>query len=113
MFEILSARVAGATGMLSLALFTAALALVPSFPTTGAGLSPAEPAVAVNRLHKADRLPVLGPTVRQLEFGPPPPAAPVAPARALPQSQIPPGCDGAFSPISSPRLAHIFRRCIA
>jgi hypothetical protein len=113
MFGILSARIAGVVGMLSFALVAAALVSVPSFPTTGAAsaaLSRTEPAVFVNRVHKGDRLPISGPGVRRLE------SAPLAPQFRSPeavQSQIPPGCDPAFSPISSPLLANVFRRCIA
>ena len=78
MFGIFSVRLAG-VGAISLALFTAGLVSVPSFPTTGAGLPPAGQTVAVNRAHKADRLPVLGPAVRP-ELGSP--AAP-SPAGAV------------------------------
>lgn len=116
MFGIFSVRLARA-GAISLALFTAGLVSVPSFPTTGAGLPPAGQTVAVNRAHKADRLPVLGPAVRP-ELGSPAAPSPSAPLPATPLStrpsaRIPAGCDRAFSPISSPRLAHVFRRCIA
>ncbi len=110
MFGILSARIAGAMGVLLLALVTAGLVSVPSFPTTGAGLSATEPTISVNRVRKGDRLPILGPTVRPLGLAPASPPS-RSPARA--QSQIPPGCDPAFSPISSPLLAHVFKRCIA
>ena len=51
MFGIFSVRLARA-GAISLALFTAGLVSVPSFPTTGAGLPPAGQTVAVNRAHK-------------------------------------------------------------
>jgi hypothetical protein len=107
MFGILSARIAGVVGILSLALVAAGLVSVPSFPMTGAAgaaLPRTERAVSVNRAHKGDRLPIPGSTVRQFD-------APVSPPR--PQSQIPPGCDPTFSPISSPLLANVFRRCIA
>jgi hypothetical protein len=108
MFGILSIRLAGVAGVLSLAVFTAGLVSVPSFPTTGAGLSPVDHAVFVNRVRKGDRLLALGPNFWQPEFG-----SPTAPGRARPSAQIPPGCDPAFSRISAPRLAHVFRRCIA
>ena len=111
MFGIFSVRLARA-GAISLALFTAGLVSVPSFPTTGAGLPPAGQTVAVNRAHKADRLPVLGPAVRP-ELGSPAALPPAAPLSARPSARIPAGCDPAFSPISSPRLAHVFKRCIA
>jgi len=113
MFGILSARIAGVVGMLSLALVAAGLVSVPSFPMTGAAgaaLTRTGPAVFVNRAHKGDRLPISGPSVRQLESQP---LSPQFRAPAQLQSQIPPGCDPAFSPISSPLLANVFRRCIA
>jgi len=113
MLEILPVRLAGAIGILSLAVFTAGLVSVPSFPTTGASLSPAQPTVLVNRTNKGDRLPVLGPVARQPEFGSPAGASPAAPGRGQPAARIPLGCDPAFSSISSPSLAGVFRRCIA
>lgn len=116
MFGIFSVRLAG-VGAISLALFTAGLVSVPSFPTTGASLPPAGQTVAVNRAHKADRLPILGPAVRPEPGSPaaPSPAAPLpaAPLSTRPSARIPAGCDRAFSPISSPRLAHVFKRCMA
>jgi hypothetical protein len=110
MFGILSARIAGVVGVLSLALIAAGLVSVPSFPMPAVPLALAEPAIFVNRAHKGDRLPVPRLAVREFEFAPlSPQSRPPAPA----QLQIPPGCDGAFSPISSPLLANVFRRCIA
>jgi len=119
MFEILSARGAGVAGILSLALATAALVSTPSFPTT-AGLFSTAPAMSVNRALKGDRLPVLAPNltptlappVGQREPETPAPASPQSPARLLPPAPIPPGCDPAFSSISAPLLAHVFKRCI-
>src|SRR5579864_1252644 len=69
MFGIFSIRLARA-GAISFALFTAGLVSVPSFPTTGADLPLAGQTVAVNRAHKADRLPVLAPAIRP-ELGSP------------------------------------------
>ena len=116
MFGIFSVRLAG-VGAVSLALFAAGLVSVPSFPTTGAGLPRTGLTVAVNRSHKADRLPVLGPAVRPELGSPAEPSLaaplPAAPLHTRPLAQIPPGCDRAFSPISAPRLAHVFKRCIA
>jgi len=98
--SLLSVRFAG----VALALFTASLVSFPSFPTTGAG-STSSPAISVNRPLKGDRLPFAKPTVRPRELG-----LPVSPVR--PHAQIPVGCDSAFSPISSSRLVHVFRRCM-
>ncbi len=108
MFGILSVRVARGMGLLSLALFTAGVVSFPSFPTTGAGLSRTRPTMSVNRALKGDRLPLVRLTVWPRDLRPP-----VSPTPTQPQAQIPPGCDHAFSPISSPALAHVFRRCIA
>jgi hypothetical protein len=111
MFGILSARIAGVVGVLSLALVAAGLVSVPSFPMPAVPLALTEPATFVNRAHKGDRLPVPRLAVREFEFAPQSPPQPRSPAPV--QSQIPPGCDAAFSPISSPLLANVFRRCIA
>jgi hypothetical protein len=103
MFGNLSVRFAGTMGIVSLALATAALVTFPAFPTTGANLRTVEPVVTVNRTLKGDRIPVLQPSVLRVLR---------TPTTLQPQAQIPAGCDRAFSPISSPRLAHVFRRCI-
>lgn len=95
-----SARLAAAAGVVSLASFGAALITLPA-PTTSAGVSPPAPTISVNRALKGDRLPAAAGPGR---LG--------SPARALPRGRIPLGCDGAFSPVSSPRLADIFRRCM-
>lgn len=108
MCNILSVRLAGAVGILSLASFTVGLMAFPSLPTTGASLSAPKSAVSVNRARKGDRLPMLKPIESRDEVG-----SPLSPLHTLPQGQIPPGCDRAFSPISSPLLAHVFRRCMA
>jgi hypothetical protein len=79
------------------ALLVASLFAFPSFPS--AGLFSLAPAVAVDRTLKGDRLPSVVPTEKS--------GAPLARAR----EKIPVGCDRAFSPISSPQLADVFRRC--
>ncbi len=112
MFPLLSVRIASVTGLFLLALFTAGLISLPSFQTTAsAGLSTTKPAPFVNRARKGDRLPIAKPIVAPGEFGFP--ASPVTPLRApIGARKIPPGCDPAFSPISSPLLANVYRRCI-
>jgi hypothetical protein len=99
-----TARLASAVGALSLFLFTAALIVFPSLPTTGAGLSAGQDRITVDRTHKGDRLLLVKPEKGAEEL------APLSPAR--PQGRIPTGCDPAFSPISAPQLGHIFRRCV-
>lgn len=103
MAKLLFVRIAGGLGMASLALFF--LGLIPFLsadPTAGAGLTrgsagKAAP-VTVNRQFKGDRLPITG-------------------ARAAERTEdrpkdIPLGCDASFSPITSPRLALIYGRCM-
>jgi hypothetical protein len=112
-------RIAGALGITALALFF--VSVIPFFadPIVGAGFAAKPPSFSVNREFKGDRLPASS-------------IAPVA-SRSRPQSgpitrdlgardggqdqaqkprRIPIGCEGAFSPISSPRLAHIVGRCM-
>jgi hypothetical protein len=101
-------RLASAVGVCSLVLFTTALIVFPSMPTTGAGLSTVQISLSVDRTHKGDRLPLA-----KAPNGPEKLAAPpLSPARTMPQGRIPTGCDPAFSPISAPQLAHVFRRCL-
>jgi hypothetical protein len=86
------------------ALVAASLGSFPSLSTTGAGLS-STPAASVNRALKGDRLPTVTPTAWQHEFRPP-----VTPLQS--RARVPVGCDTSFSPISSPRLANVFQRCL-
>jgi len=95
------ARLAAAAGVVSLASFSAALITLPAAAPTRAGFSAPALTTSVNRALKGDRLPAAAGPGR---LG--------SPARALPRAQIPLGCEAAFSPISSPALAHIFRRCM-
>jgi hypothetical protein len=101
-----TARLASAVGALSLFLFTAALIVFPSLPTTGAGLSAGQDRITVDRTHKGDRLLLVKPAKGAEEL------APLSPARPQSRGRIPTGCDPAFSPISAPQLGHIFRRCV-
>jgi hypothetical protein len=101
-----TARLASAVGALSLFLFTAALIVFPSLPTTGAGLAAGQDRITVDRTHKGDRLLLVKPAKGAEEL------APLSPARPQSQGRIPTGCDPAFSPISAPQLGHIFRRCV-
>jgi hypothetical protein len=72
----------------------------PSFP--GTGFLSFTPSVAVDRALKGDRLPLSAPT-DNTEM-----RVPSAPSL---REKIPIGCDRAFSPVSSPRLANVFQRC--
>ncbi len=98
-------HIAGALGLTALALLFVGLIPFLADPTVGAGIAAKAPSVSVNRQFKGNRLPVSN--------------APSVARRGLStqeQSSRPPklpvGCEGAFSPISSPRLAHIFGRCM-
>jgi hypothetical protein len=98
-------RIASALGVTGLALLF--VGLIPFFadPTVGAGIAAKAPSFSVNRQFKGDRLPLSGVSsiarrglsTQQQSSKPP---------------RIPVGCEGSFSPISSPRLAHILGRCM-
>ena len=59
---------------------------------------------APNRIVKGDRLPLTAPAGSPLDAAP-------ASLRRQSREKVPAGCDGAFSPIATPRLANVFRRC--
>jgi hypothetical protein len=96
MGRILFVRIAAVVSGLLVASFLA----FPSFPSTG--FLSFTSSVSVDRTLKGDRLPLSAP-VDKTEL-------PVQPAPS-PREKIPVGCDRAFSQISSPRLANVFRRC--
>jgi hypothetical protein len=107
--------VGSAVGLVSLSLFTAALITFPAWPTTGAKMSGVgfwtTPSVSVNRALKGDRLPINMPQDASPLHSILPDGSQPASAHPRTRAQIPLGCDAAFSPISSPLLAHVFRRC--
>jgi hypothetical protein len=79
----------------------------------GAAISPdatgTEPSIkaSVNRTHKGDRLPRVAMRYHQfLNNSSSTETSTTSPERP------PLGCDSAFSPISAPSLAHIFKRCM-
>jgi hypothetical protein len=101
MAKLLFVRIAGGLGMALLALLIVGLIpFLSSDPTAGAGLVHKTPAFSVNREFKGDRLPVNTAAARD--------------ARRTEQHprEVPIGCDAAFSPISAPRLAYIYGRCM-
>jgi hypothetical protein len=83
------------------ALLAAAFISFPSFP--GAGSFTVD-SPNVERAFKGDRLPLTAPG------GSPTSGAPAA-LRQQSREKVPSGCDGAFSPIATPLLANVFRRC--
>jgi len=99
-------RITSALGITALALFF--VGLLPFFadPTTvGAGIAAKAPSFSVNRQFKGDRLPLSSaPTVARRGFS--------TQEQSSKPHKIPVGCEGSFSPISSPRLAHIVGRCM-
>ena len=97
-------RVAGVV----FSLLAAGLISFPSFPN---GVFDSDSPFLVNRSLKGDRLPSVSPAVFSHQLGSP--VVPMSPARSAPRAKIPMGCDASFSAISSPRLAHVFGRCVA
>jgi hypothetical protein len=118
-------RISGALGITALALFF--VSVIPFFadPIVGAGFAAKSPSFSINREFKGDRLPASsmapvasrtrpqnGPNMRDLgvrdlgarDLG--------GQDQAQKPRRIPIGCEGSFSPISSPRLAHILGRCM-
>jgi hypothetical protein len=85
----------------AVAIFTASFISFASAP--GSGLFTVNPP-QVDRSFKSDRLPLAVPAETS-RIGTP--AAPTQQSR----EKVPVGCDGAFSPIASPRHANVFRRC--
>jgi len=96
MGRILFVRIAAVVSGLVVASFIA----FPSFPSSG--FLSFTSSVSVDRTLKGDRLPPSAP-VDKTEM-------PVQRAQSS-REKIPVGCDPAFSPISSPQLANVFRRC--
>ena len=96
MGRILFVRIAAVVSALLVASFVA----FPSFPSTG--FLSFTPSVPIDRILKGDRLPLSAPGDKT-----------EMPVQSAPSSRakIPVGCDRAFSPIASPRLADVFRRC--
>ena len=100
----LSFRIAGALGITALAVFFVGLIPFIADPTVGAGIAAKAPSFSVNRQFKGDRLPVsTAPSVTRGQS---------TQEQSSKPAKIPVGCEGAFSPISSPRLAHILGRCM-
>jgi hypothetical protein len=90
-------RTASAAGLLALAVFFVS---VDPFLSAGADL---KNSFAVDRTHKADRLPVSSVPDWNNAFGA---------STAEPRAQTPFACDAAFSMISSPAASNYFGRCM-
>ncbi len=102
MARLLFVRIAGGLGIFALAVFMVGLVpFLSADPTAGASFTGSDP-YAVNREFKGDRLPLPSDTnsaVSRTESG------------WRKDAEIPVGCDPAFSPVSSPRLAFYYGRC--
>lgn len=92
-------------GILS-ALLVASFISFPSVP--GSAIFTLAP-ISVDHTLKSDRLPLTTPQVSPGEFSPATPSPP----QTQTHEKAPFGCEGAFSPISSPQLANVYRRCMA
>jgi hypothetical protein len=110
MAKVLFVRMAGGLGVVALATFIVGLVpFLSADPSAGAGFagSPATPAYTVNHEFKGDRLPLPSDTnsaVTRTDFG--------LRQDARSPADIPVGCDPAFSPVSAPRLAYFYGRCV-
>ena len=105
MTKLLFVRFAGAFGVTLLALFFVGLIpFLSAEPTVGAGFTPA---FSVNHEYKGDRLPLPSDINSALSRND---------IRSLGRSQIPTevpvGCDLAFSPVTAPRMAYFYGRCM-
>jgi hypothetical protein len=106
MTKPLFVRFTGAFGVTSLALFFVGLIpFLSAEPTVGAGFTPA---FSVNREYKGDRLPLpsdINSAVSRNDIR--------SQRRLQMPAEIPVGCDLAFSPVSAPRMAYFYGRCMA
>jgi len=101
MARLLFVRIAGGVGIVSLALFFVGLIpFLSADPTVGAGLAGRTAGYSVNRDFKGDRLPV-----SDFKW--------IASRAQRYPREIPVGCDASFSPISAPRLAYVYGRCVS
>jgi hypothetical protein len=109
MARVLLVRAEGALAILSLALFI--IGVVPFLsadPTAGAGLTGKNKnPYTVNHEFKGDRLPLSSdgnPAVARSERA--------MRLHARMPDEVPVGCDLAFSPVSAPRMAYFYGRCM-
>jgi hypothetical protein len=110
-------RISGAFGITVLALFFVGLIPYIAEPSIGAGITAKPPIFSVNRQLKGDRLPSsFAPVASRNSVQNGIPQNSLQDERGAQEQpvkprKIPVGCEGSFSPISSPRLAHIVGRC--
>jgi hypothetical protein len=107
MTKLLIVRCAGVLGATALALiFVGLIPFLSVDPAAHAGFGARTPAVLVNRAFKGDRLPLPSEANRAVSRGDSDRQQHVQKPK-----DVPDGCDTAFSPISSPRLAYFYGRC--
>ncbi len=106
MARLLFVRIAGGLGIGALAVFMVGLVpFLSADPTAGASFTGSTP-YTVNREFKGDRLPLpsdANSAVSRTESG--------WQQNARSRGDIPVGCEPAFSPVASPRLAFYYGRC--
>jgi hypothetical protein len=105
MARFLFVRTASALGVVSLALIIVGIVpFLSADPTAGASFT-GKPRYIVNHEFKGDRLP-LSPNSAVARSG-------LGSRQSVRKSgEIPFGCDSAFSPVSAPRLAYFYGRCV-
>lgn len=105
MTRLLFVRFAGALGVTALALFFVGLIpFLSAEPSAGAWLAST---FSVNREYKGDRLPLpsdINSAVSRNDIR--------SQRRSQMPAEVPVGCDPAFSPVSSPRMAYFYGRCM-
>jgi hypothetical protein len=108
-------RIVVASVFVSLAFFFASLdPFLRAAPIGGPAVGDRTPSVSVNRYRKGDRLPVLNNSDNSNRAGAKGAVWWDLHGRGSSQmrTQVPIGCDPAFSPVSSPSLATVFGRCM-
>jgi hypothetical protein len=92
MAKLISLRFMGTAALCSAAFVFAGVAPRLHAAPVGSGMSEPVPAMAVNHVHKGDRLPLFHPRTVGVEF-------PALPAGSQTQGKVSLGCDRSFSPI--------------
>jgi hypothetical protein len=106
MARLLFVRIAGGLGVVSLAMFIVGLVPFLSADPSAGAIFTGGPYI-VNHEFKGDRLPLpsdANSSVTRSDFG--------LRQDARTPEEIPIGCDHAFSPVSAPRLAYFYGRCM-
>jgi hypothetical protein len=106
MTKFLFVRLAGALATAALALFIVGLVpFLDAVSTAGAGLATRTLPVTVDRSYKGDRLPLFAEAKSAVSHS--------ETKSSQSPHEVPFACEPAFSPVSSPRLALIYGRCLS